>query len=849
MKIIKLISMVLILSSVSAEKVTEIRYEGQKRINTRTIASNFPIKVGDDIDDDDKNEALKSLYKTGLFEDIKLKMDNTTLIVKVKEAPIIEKVSFEGNKKLKDEDIQKYIKFKPRETFSLTKIKNIQIGLLEMYRQSGMYDVSVSPKIIKLPNNMVNLVFEIDETKPTKIYKILFKGNKKISTTELRRITLSKPKRWFRFMAQDDIYSSERLKLDKESIENYYKNNGFAQAEVTDTTVELDSNGFIITFTIDEGEIYKFGNIKVNSNVKRLNAKDIKQKMRCKKGSTFDYKLLLSDNSALLSNVVRKGYAAVEVNPNFVPNFKNKTIDVEFNIDETRKEYISKVVIKGNNKTRDYVILKELTFSEGDIYNKNLVDQAEANLKSTGLFKNVIIEKLPDPYVPDKCIVEITVEEQKTAQISGSVSYSSQDGLSANAAYGETNFLGTGKGLNLSFSAGRSLIGSRYGLNDRGESIKKDRLVKFQPLNANASITVPHVFGTDISSTTSLFYTYSSPVDVCSTKNYGASVDLSYSLGGNLIQSWECSFVRKKVVDVSPLTSPYIKAQLIKEKDGAFNPADQLKYNQPSLRHTISFSKFLYKGIKGSYNLKLSSELYHNTHIKSTALKNILTASYVRPIGRSLSIKLNGAFGWFNDISGKGISIIDAFHTSQSTFRGLDAGSAAPKILTVRTLSTKSKISDNKDDNEIYKPYLDNAGARNFIKFSGELIFPLPFLPVELEAKLSPFVECGYFWNIAGLSKQYINMTNGKTVKTKINNKEVEVPAASCDYEKNEAIIKDTKFVGHKIIDDKAFRVTIGLGLAITTPFGPLKVSFGHAVKMSPFDERNRWVFGFSTTL
>ena len=266
----------LILSSIyfsvaNTEIITNIETKGNKRVDYETILAHTSLKVGNNVDDNDINELVKKLYNTGLFSDVIVERNKKgKLIIKVKEQPTVKEIRFEGNKKLKTDIINKMLKdiiIKPNETMSPKRIKTIQMALLEIYKKMGLYNATVNPKIIKRSNNQVYLIFEINETKPTTISRIIFKGNKKIPTSDLRSVILSKEKKWFRFLAQDDKYDESRIEIDKESIIHYYKKNGFAQAEVTKVDVEFnrERTGLVITFTINEGEVFKFGNVKLNS--------------------------------------------------------------------------------------------------------------------------------------------------------------------------------------------------------------------------------------------------------------------------------------------------------------------------------------------------------------------------------------------------------------------------------------------------------------------------------------------------------------------------------------------------------------------------------------------------------
>ena len=873
-KLITLFLFVILCSQhdIEAKVIAKIEYRGNKRVDSETIKAHMSIEEGDDIDEDDQNEALKRLYNTGFFDDIEFKIKGSTLIVNVKESPTINKISFEGNKKLKEEDINKNFPIKPKETLSRIKVKTIQMGLLEIYRKMGIYGATVNPKIIKLPNNQVNLIFEINEMTPSKISRIVFHGNKIISTSELRQAILSRPKRWYRFFAQDDIYDSDRIEADKLAIIQYYREHGFAQAKVISADVELDKEkrGFIITFRVDEGDIFKFGNITLNSKVKNLNTQGLNNKPYCKTGKRFNSSLLAIDTSNIINNISNRGYLAVEVVPHFVPDLKQKKIDVQFDITQGEKKYISKIVIKGNTKTRDYVILKELPFEEGDIYSKSIINIGENNLKATGFFSRVTIEQIPDPIAPDKCIVEITVEENKTTEIQGSVGYATQDGPSINFQYGEQNFLGTGKSLHVSIDAGRESSGPGYKIDSDGKTKKIKRRSKFEPLrNANITIADSHLFGRDLSGSLSIFRYSSTSFDTFEMKNYGGSLGSSYVLIPGWSQSWELGLTRRIIKKVEDLASPLIKAQLLPIENDKFQPSKNLGYNQGTVQHSINYSTYSYDELfKGKYSMGLSTSILYNTNNKSIVLRNILSGVYGRPIGRNVLLKLNSSIGILTPLNNKDISIADSFTSNLNSLRGFDEGSCCPKFASLRRIkNTKT----NKWHNSLL---IDTAGAKKFFKGSLEMSFPIG-LPVELNFRTFLFLDFGYYWDPIISNKKILNRTkysldeldkihdNGKKtdnddnsaslntstnkedmLSTKYENSNLKLNKVLCKFEDDDDFLKDKKLVGHQIFNDRKLRISAGFGFSLDTPFGPIEFSFGFPIKKCIFDKKQVFNFG-----
>lgn len=844
-------------NTTNAEVINSIDVRGNQRVDSNTILTQISIKKGENIDDNNINELVKSLHNTELFDDVKIqKQLNGKLVIKVKEKPIVKQIRFIGNKKLKTDDIKKMLKnalIKPNETLSTKKIKNVQMALLEIYRRMGLYNAFVDVKIIKHSNNQVDLEYQIRESKPTTISRIIFKGNNKIPVSDLRSTIFSKEKKWFRFFAQDDKYDETRVEMDKKAIEHYYKKNGFAQAEVTHTNIELNKErtGFIITFTIDEGEVFKFGNIIINSKVKKINTNNLTYKKRCKKGRAFNIELLALEQSNIIKAISKQGFVAIDIEPSFKYNKENKTIDIVLNIIETDKKYISKIIIRGNDKTRDSVIRKEIPFEEGDMYSKSLLDNAENNLKSTGFFEGVELKQHPDPLSPDKCIVETNVVEARTGMVQFNASYSTSEGPMIQFGYGEQNFLGTGKAVQLSLNTGRSLIGRGYSVKENGDINKLKREYKFEPLkSANLSISDSHLFGRDLSGGISLFKYSSTPFDNFLIKTYGASVDLSYALGDHLSQSWDLGLSRRTVDHVEEICSPLIKSQLVNynEKTNTFNINEQRKGLLTSLQTSFNYLYPIYDGIfKGQLRFKWSTSLLYDNGFDSITWKNILSGSYSKMISRKVGLTLQGSYGMLTPISNSEVNIIDSFTSNTDSIRGFEEGSCCPHFVTTRR---KVKINNIQDDKDKPLVFVDTAGAKKFINGTISLSFPIG-LPTELNFRTFVFMDCGYYWDpvIPKHYDKYLNELDGNEEIT-YDKKKLQISKASCEAD-DKVQVKDNnskfKLTGHKIFNDHGIGISLGIGCSFDTPFGPVTLSWGFPIKKSTFDKKRIFNFGMKT--
>jgi outer membrane protein insertion porin family len=818
----------------SAEKVTKIEYVGCKRIEREAVEAYFPIRVGDDCDENLINSAVKILDKTGFFENVTIVMKGGVLTVTLSERPIINVISYEGNKKLSDKDIKAAIPLKEREPLSPEKVREVQQGLLDTYRKLGMYSATVNPKVIKLPDNRVNLVFEIKEGSPAGIGRIVFVGNHNIPPSDLRDVIHSKVKRWYRFFVTDDIYDSDRVSEDRVEIEKHYHNNGYADAKVTSAVAELssDKKEFSLIFTIEEGELYRFGGISVKSLVQKIKVDGVGDDLYSKKGNEFNASFLEADSSNIVRNIGRNGMAVV-VKPKLSINRQTRVVDVVYEVSESEKIYISKIVISGNTKTRDHVIRREIQFDEGDVYNQALVSMAENNIKALDYFKKVDIQTVPDPNSPDKCIVQISVEEAPTAEAMASANYSPLGGFGIDLTYHERNFYGTGKALSISLGSGRERVGRRKEIID-GEARYVKKKAKFRFLN-NVQVAVmdPHLLDKDIEGTVA-FHRYVTGIwDGFDVKELGGSFGISYQLSRNWTQGWEYEAAQRKFNNLSDNVSPIIRAQT--QTESAPNVRDRNgKCGLSSIKHTIEYGKSFYTIFKGRFSAALSTSV---AGLGGTAkhIKNDLTCAYVFAIARRSSLRVSLSCGVISRVGGKSPHVIDSFMLGADSFRGFDYAGMGPM--------SETTWYTTKDGATHPHTVRDFIGGTRYWKGTVEYAFPLG-LPEELQTKGFVFTDFGTVWKPVDNGSKYL-IKGAPTDPAGV--------AAQAAHITNEAdkyrCTFDDKIIGHRMYDGKKLKASIGLGISLVTPFGPIKLTYAIPVKKEKYDEQYRFLISVGTTL
>ncbi|MGH7109585.1 MAG: outer membrane protein assembly factor BamA [Stellaceae bacterium] len=430
--------------------VSAIKVEGTQRIELETVLSYLLIKQGDPWNEGLVDKSLKALFATGLFADVRLDRVGNTLVVHVVENPIINRIAFEGNNKLSDKELTSEIMERPRQVYTHTRVQNDVRRILELYRRHGRFGASVDPKVIQLSENRVDLVFEINEGAYTGVRGINFVGNRHYSDGTLRGVIATKESRWYRFFSTSDSYDPDRLTLDKELLRKFYLSNGYADFRVVSAVAELtpSRNGFIITFTVDEGARYRFGKIAVNIKLKGLPPSAVLPLLQVHKGQWFDASAVERSITTLTDALGDRGYAFVQITPDIARHAKARTVDVTFNVEEGPRVYVQRIDITGNTRTLDKVVRREMLLVEGDPFNEAKLKRSETRIKNLGFFKKVTVTNQPGS-APDQTVVTVNVEEESTGELSLGAGFSTTDGPLVDVTVRERNFLGEGKDVRI----------------------------------------------------------------------------------------------------------------------------------------------------------------------------------------------------------------------------------------------------------------------------------------------------------------------------------------------------------------------------------------------------------------
>ena len=523
-----------------AGKITSIEVLGTQRIDPETVISYSNLKVGDQSDPDKLDTALKILFKTGLFADVDFVKVGEKLVINVVENPVINRVAFEGNKRIESKDLELELQLKPRLVFTRTKVQQDVQRLLTLYRLSGRFAAQIVPKIIKLEQNRVNLVFEIDEGPLSKIRNISFIGNKDFSDAELSSIIHTKEYAFWRILTSTDTYDPDRLSYDRELLRRFYLNRGYVDFKVLSAVAELtpDQKDFVVTFSIDEGERYKFGRMSLTSNLKGLQEKQLSSYLITREGDWYTAKAVNETIDSISDQLGVLGFAFVKVRPVSDRRQKERIVNLNYTISKTRRVFLERIDIEGNLRTLDKVVRREFDIVEGDAFNISKLRRAKRRIRNLGFFAKTNVKRVMGKS-EESTIIKVQIEEKSTGEISFGVGFSSLDGPLANVGIRERNLLGRGQDLNFNF---------------QGSASRQEFKIGF---------TEPYFMERRLSAGFDLFQVTTDRQTDSSfdERKAGGSLKLGYVLGRDLSQSLKYQLKKTEIRNVDETASTLIKEQ------------------------------------------------------------------------------------------------------------------------------------------------------------------------------------------------------------------------------------------------------------------------------------------------
>jgi outer membrane protein insertion porin family len=674
----------------AGDVISGIEIVGNERIEQATVRSYIGLQEGDSFDQANIDRALKGLFGTGLFADVSLSRRGTVLVVRLKENPIINQIAFEGNKKIEDKDLATEVQSKTRAVYTRTRVQNDLQRILDIYRRTGYFAATVTPKIIELDQNRVDLVFEINEGARTYVRSINFIGNEKFTDGQLSEEILTKRERWYRFLSTNDVYDPDRLEVDKELLRRYYLSQGYADFRVVSAVAELspDNEGFYLTFSIEEGERYKFGTVDVSTTFKDIDVEGLKAELQTKEGKWYDATKVENTVSSLTARLNDMQYAFVDVKPQVQRDREGKLINLTYLLNEGPRVFVERINVNGNMRTQDHVIRRELMLAEGDAFNRSKLKKSEQNIRDLGYFEQVDV-KVREGSASDQAVIDVNVAEQSTGEVSIGAGYSTTDGPLADFGLSERNFLGKGQDLRFSTTvSGRSQ-------------------------EFNFSFTEPYFLERDLSAGIDTFHqTRENEESSYDQQNTGFALRMGYPLSENLRQKVSYTLRNTRIENVPATASRYIREQ---EGERLTSMVGQeLSYDRRNSKREPS----------EGYILRLNTDVAGVGGDANYVKVRGGGAVYLPLAGPDWVMSVLGEAGSVWGM-GEDVAISDRFFLGGDTMRGFKTSGIGPRDLTT-----------SEDD---------SLGGNYFARASMEVTFPIG-LPEEMGVKAHAFSDAGTLW-------------------------------------------------------------------------------------------------------
>jgi outer membrane protein insertion porin family len=771
--------------------INRIVVEGNQRIEQSTITSYMLVRPGDTFDAERIDLSLKTLFATGLFADVQIQQRGSDLVVSVIENPIINRVIFEGLRTLKEDDLSGEVQARPRSVFTAARAQADVQRIIEVYRRAGRFAAQVTPQVRELDQNRVDLIFEIDEGPVTGVRNINFIGNTEFSDRTLRDAIVTSESRWWNFFNSNDNYDPDRLEYDREQLRQFYNNRGYADFRIVSAVAELtpDQRDFFITFTVDEGLRYEFGEVRVQTELNRLSEQLLLAAVPIRRGTVFRGDLIESAIDSMTYVAGTVGYANVNITPLVERDRENRVVNITFEVNEGPRVFIERVDIVGNTRTLDRVIRREMRVNEGDAFNRVLLDRSRQRIRALGFFETVEVSEA-DGSQPDRSVVTVAVTERTTGELAFAAGYSSSENFLFDASITERNLRGRGQFLRLraSTSAQRQQVDLRF--------------------------TEPRFMGRELSAG---FDLYSLRTDFLSQSSFenqstGLGLRLSFPIAERTSLGLTYSLIQDRTriatrfidhdndfntppinqCDPGPPNNPNTSRPLLCDQEGSFLTA--------VFGYTVNWDRrndpiFATRGFDFSFRQDVAG-LGGEVHYLRTELDGGIY--YGLPWqGWRLSGRMNAGyiFGW----AGDDVRINDRFFKGGSSFRGFDVAGLGPRQLLVDDVTGEIVTRG------------DAIGGNAYAIGTIQLDVPLP-LPDSYGLGAALFTEFGTLGIVDAASRRTVDLPGASRI----------------------------------IVEDEAsLRAVAGVSVFWDSPFGPVQFDFSHPFVYEEYDRLEE--FRFST--
>jgi outer membrane protein insertion porin family len=690
------------MAEAGAFRIAQIKVLGAERTTEETVLSRLELKQGAMYDAAKADRSLQALFATTQYKDVQISHAKGIVTVKVVENPVIADRSFTGNSEIKSDKLEAVVKLKKGVIYTQAHAHADELALRDLYRHEGRLTTQIEPKITPKPGNTVDVTFAIQEGKVDKVSSITFVGNKAFTARELEGVIRTVRSSWLDIFKSDSVYFPERLDDDRQLLRQHYLKHGFADVRIVSAQGDLqaDSKGYGVHYEIDEGDRFSFGDMRVETSVKTVDAESLQSLVLAETGEAYDAEKIDRTTEAMTFALWEKGDRFARIKPHLDRDATQRRISVTFRVEESDHLTVERIEVLGNSKTREYVIRREMRLSEGEPFNAFILERDRTRIKALGFFKSVDVE-VKKGASPDTVKVTVRVVEDETTVLSFGGGYSSSQGLIGDVSIEEHNLFGTGRDAKV------KLAGS------------------FTQFNAEIGFSEPHLLGTNAIGGFDLFYR---DLDLTEESSYkiqrvGGDLRVAYPFSDHVTGSVNYTFVQNTVYDVGATASPAIK-----------EAAASGTYYTSSVGYAVAFDNRDSKKLPKSGTYFILSQDLAGVGGDVRYLKSAADVRSYFPVSGNVTLVTRATGGNITGWGGDDVRLLDMFYLGGETVRGF-----APSGIGPRDTSSANR---------------DALGGENYLAATTEARFGLPLIPDDIGLRGAVFADTGTLFGTSASAAQ-----------------------------------------------------------------------------------------------
>ena len=846
--------------------VRTIAVAGAQRLEPQTILSYIRLRPGDAYTAAAGDRVISDLYATELFANVGVVNEGGNVVITVTENPVINRIILEGNDRIKNDKIVPEIRLAPRQIFTRSKVRADVARIIELYKRQGRFAATVEPQMVELAQNRVDIVFEIDEGPKSKVRQINIIGNEQFSDGDLKGEMVTKQSGGLlTFFSSNTSYDPDRLAFDQQNLRSFYLTEGYADFRVISAVAELtpDKEDFIITYVVEEGERYKFGDVAVRSELRDFDSDAMSQRLPMSTGDWYDAKLVEDTVEQLTDLAGTFGYAFADVRPEYTRNPETLTMDVAFVLREAPRVYVERIDVNGNTLTQDKVVRREFRVAEGDAFNSLAIKRSQARIGSLGYFQENFEVAQVEGSAPDRVVLEANIEEQPTGELQLSAGFSSLERFVLAGSIRQRNFRGRGQTIGL--------------------SVNYSRFSK----SANISFSEPYVFDRNISLGADIYHREFDNDFFASDRNRYKQATTGASLRAGVPLTEYMSAIGSYTLNFEDVT---VGTDFFQDLDGdGVAECIQSRFICEAIGQRTSSIL----GLTLNYNNLNSS--FRPTNGESISLTGEFAGlggdvKYLRarsrmakfvPLGSGFIFSVRAEGGWIKALSDDAdsgfddVRLTDRFFLGEPDFRGFDIRGVGPRVIRLNYLDddadpTTPRVLQTIDDfrSEDNRFFDDALGGKAYYLGRAELEIPLGSGAQEMGLRPSVWLDVGSLFAVTrpqlddfpdgrqqflGGRGVFFGPLYNEDGTPQLNDEGEPVlgntfDATDVDGNANTVVLDPNSFYREVFLGNSVSpRITAGIGINWNSPFGPFRIDLAQVIRKQPGDDTKTLTFNVGT--